>query len=102
MHESNRFDQMTKTLSTPPVMTCHMTCHLSSVYPDFSRNRRLNYWRECMKNYYLLLMTGSKETQCYSGKDSHGAEKEEEDLVISRGLVYDVCLMMMHYHSPVS
>lgn len=55
-----------------------------------------------MKNYYLLLMTGSKETQCYSGKDSHGVEKEEEDLVISRGLVYDVCLMMMHYHSPVS
>lgn len=55
-----------------------------------------------MKDYYLLLMTGSKETQCYSGKDSHGAEKEEEDLVISRGLVFDVCWMMIHSHSPVS
>lgn len=55
-----------------------------------------------MKDYYLLLMTGSKETQCYSGKDSHGAEKEEEDLVISRGLVYDVCWMMIHYHYRVS
>ncbi len=44
-----------------------------------------------MKDYYLLLLTGSKEAQCYSGKHSHGAEKEKEDLVNSRGFIYDVC-----------
>lgn len=44
-----------------------------------------------MKYYCLHLLTGSKEAQCYSGKDSHGAEKEKEDLVNSRGFIYDVC-----------